>query len=175
MSTVVIERRHAAPVSLERVSALDAPSRAGVALLHAIDRAGTHSISIAHADDPAALRAAIEARAPGADIWTATTNRDDGVEAFLASVRRAGAGSHALVSKTFPEPIDIGVPANNFDPSDWCLNMHNVRYLHSHMMADRQRLVCLYVAADVETIARAYRLIPVEVGGVFGARIVSQI
>ena len=172
MATIVVERRYGEPVTLEEVTARDTPEAGPATLLvSAIDRAGRHSISTRPAPDMAGLRARLDARAPGADIWSATTNRNDGVAAFVASVRRAGAGSHALVAKNFPEPVDIGVPANNFDPSDWCLNMHNVRYLHSHMMPDRRRLVCLYVAADVETIARAYRLIPVDLGGVFRARI----
>lgn len=172
MATIVVERRYGEPVTLEEVEVRDTPAPGpATRLVSAIDRMGRHSISIFHANGMEALQAGLDARALDADIWTATTNRDDGVAAFVKSVRRAGAGSHALVAKNFPEPVDIGVPANNFDPSDWCLNMHNVRYLHSHMMPDRRRLVCLYVAADVETIARAYRLIPVDLGGVFRARL----
>ena len=169
MATIVLERSHSAPVALSDIVSAYATTQPGVVpLVHAAAPEGLLSISIFHAAEAEAVRS-LSTALPSSrlEIWPATTNRDDGVAAFRTSVIKAGPGALALVDKRFPVPVEIGVPANNFDPEDWCLNMHRVRYLHSHLAPDRCRMVCLYAAADVETVVSAYRLIPVEVARIF--------
>jgi hypothetical protein len=175
MATIVLERVHVAEVPLREVVAshcdtgrrlLDVGVRP---LVHAVDATAHRSVTIYHGPDlntvhDVALNVFPRAQA---ELWLASTNRDDGPAAFLRSVDQAGPGALALVDKRFPVDVEIGVPANNFDPNDWCLNMHGVRYLHSHLAPSCRRMVCLYAAVDVETVIAAYRLIPVEVARIF--------
>lgn len=175
MATFVLERVHDADITLPEVVA--AHRRRGRHLLdlgigplaHAVDATAHRSVSIYHGPDLQAVRRFTEDIFPKAqsELWLASTNREDGPAAFLRSVDAAGPGALALVDKHFPVEVEIGVPANNFDPDDWCLNVHGVRYLHSHLDPSRRRMVCLYAAVDVETVIAAYRLIPVEVARIF--------
>lgn len=169
MATVIIERRHAQPATLDAIVAAHATAPHDVVpLAHALDPEAIRSLSIVHAENETAASAlGTELAASQVGIWTATTNRDDGPDAFRRSVAAAGPGALALVDKRFPVAVEIGVPANNFDPTDWCLNMHGVRYLHSHLAPDARRMVCLYAAIDLETTVAAYRLIPVEVARIY--------
>ena len=171
MATIVLERVHDADITLPET--VEAHRRSGWRLLnlgvgplvHAVDATARRSATIYHGPDLEAVRRAALGVFPKAqsELWLASTNREDGPEAFLRSVEQAGPGALALVDKRFPVEVEIGVPANNYDPSDWCLNLHGVRYLHSHLTPSRRRMVCLYAAVDVETVVAAYRLIPVDV------------
>jgi hypothetical protein len=169
MATIVLERWHTEPIGLPDLVQAHAAVPSGIVpLVHAMAPKGLQSISIFHAPNAEAVKCSASVLpSRHVDLWHAATNRDDGVASFRTSVIKAGPGALALVDKRFPIPVEIGVPANNFDPGDWCLNMHRVRYLHSHLAPERRRMVCIYAAADVETVVSAYRLIPVEIARIF--------
>lgn len=151
MATIILERWHAEPVVLHDLVHAHAVVQSGIVpLVHAVAPEGLQSISIFHAPSEEAVRRSAPVLASSRiDVWHAVTNREDGVASFRTSLIKAGPGALALVDKRFPFPVEIGVPANNFDPNDWCLNMHRVRYLHSHLSPERRRMVCIYAAADV--------------------------
>jgi hypothetical protein len=175
MATIVLEREHDAEITLPELVAAHRHSGRHLLdlgmgpLVHAVDATAHRSVTIYHGPDVETVRRFADNVFPATqtELWPASTNREDGPAAFRRSVDRAGPGALALVDKRFPVEVEIGVPANNFDPNDWCLNMHGVRYLHSHLDPSRRRMVCLYVAVDVETVIAAYRLIPVEVAHIF--------
>jgi hypothetical protein len=62
-----------------------------------------------------------------------------------------------VVERSFPEPVEFFDVQAMEDRFSWCLEMRNVRFLHTYFSADRQRMMCVYEAPDAESVRDANR------------------
>jgi Protein of unknown function (DUF4242) len=65
--------------------------------------------------------------------------------------------SRIVVERSFAEPIsdsDLQAVAARLGP---CLEIYNVKWLHSCLATDRRRMVCEYEAADAESVRNVQR------------------
>ncbi len=61
---------------------------------------------------------------------------------------------HFIVERSFSPPIsdrELDAVKARMAP---CLEMHQVRWIRSHMSEDRQRMVCEYEARDAESVRK---------------------
>jgi hypothetical protein len=61
---------------------------------------------------------------------------------------------HFIVERTFSPPLsdqDLSAVTARMAP---CLELHQVRWVRSHLSGDRQRMVCEYEARDAETVRK---------------------
>lgn len=59
-----------------------------------------------------------------------------------------------IVERSFSPPMtdqDLAEVSARMAP---CLDLHQVRWVRSHMSADRQRMVCEYEARDAESVRK---------------------
>jgi len=63
--------------------------------------------------------------------------------------------STVLVERAFPGPVTFADIQATEDRSAWCLEAHGVRFARSFFSRDRRRMVCLYEAADAESVRLA--------------------
>ena len=57
-----------------------------------------------------------------------------------------------VVERSFEEPADLSGLQGCEQRAHWCLELHNVEFLHSYISADRRRIVCVYRAPDAEAV-----------------------
>ncbi|MBK7662215.1 MAG: DUF4242 domain-containing protein [Sterolibacteriaceae bacterium] len=61
---------------------------------------------------------------------------------------------HFIVERSFSPPIsdqELSAVAARMAP---CLDLHDVRWIRSHMSEDRQRMLCEYEARDAESVRK---------------------
>lgn len=54
-----------------------------------------------------------------------------------------------------------------------CLELHQVRWLRSHMSADRQRMVCEYEARDAESVRKVQHEAQAKFDRVWAAQVIE--
>jgi uncharacterized protein DUF4242 len=57
-----------------------------------------------------------------------------------------------VVERSFEQPLDINDMQATQKGFRWCLELHNVEFLHSYISSDRRRMICLYRAPDAESV-----------------------
>lgn len=79
-----------------------------------------------------------------------------------------------IVERAFSEPADIEALQAQEDAGHWCLELHGVRFLRTYMAADRTRFLCLYEAADTESVRIAQRTIGLPYDRIWPAEIFER-
>jgi hypothetical protein len=62
-----------------------------------------------------------------------------------------------IVERSFPKPIEFVHLHKGMERARPCLALHGVRLLQSFLSPDRQRMICMYEAADAESVRIANR------------------
>jgi hypothetical protein len=62
-----------------------------------------------------------------------------------------------VVERTFPQPVAFDEVQAMEEAVAWCLQQHDVRFLHSYCSLDRLRMVCVYEAPDAEAVRTVNR------------------
>jgi hypothetical protein len=65
--------------------------------------------------------------------------------------------STVVVERTFPVPVAFEDIQAIEDGGAGCLEAHGVRFLRTYLSRDRRRMICLYDAADAESVRLAER------------------
>jgi hypothetical protein len=60
--------------------------------------------------------------------------------------------ANIVVERNFPEPADIAALKSAARDETGCLARHNVRYLYGYIAPDRRRMICVFEAADAESV-----------------------
>ena len=68
-----------------------------------------------------------------------------------------------VVERRFSAPIAPQELRDREAQGEWCLELHNVVFMGSFCSVDRKRMVCLYKAADLESVRIAQRTIGLPV------------
>jgi hypothetical protein len=76
-----------------------------------------------------------------------------------------------IVERWFSEPADIEELQAQEDAGHWCLDLHGIRFLRTYMAVDRTRFLCLYEAADTESVRIAQRTIGLPYERIWAAEI----
>ena len=61
---------------------------------------------------------------------------------------------HFIVERSFSPPITDQELSAVFARMAPCLDLHDVRWIRSHMSEDRQRMLCEYEARDAESVRK---------------------
>lgn len=64
---------------------------------------------------------------------------------------------NVVVERSFDEPVDYEDIQAIEEKATFCLNLHNVQFLHSYFSSDRKRMICVYNAPDAEAVRLAAR------------------
>jgi hypothetical protein len=59
-----------------------------------------------------------------------------------------------VVERSFEQPVDVDALQSCEERSKWCLEVHDVRFLHSYVSPDRKRMICIYEAPDAESVRK---------------------
>jgi len=62
---------------------------------------------------------------------------------------------HVVVVRSFAEPVVFADVQAMEDKFAWCLDIRNIRFLHSYFSIDRRRMICVYEAPDAESVREA--------------------
>lgn len=57
-----------------------------------------------------------------------------------------------VVERSFEQPVEIDELRSWEENARWCRELHDVRFLHSYVSADRKRMICIYEAPDAEAV-----------------------
>jgi hypothetical protein len=57
-----------------------------------------------------------------------------------------------IVERTFEQPADIESVQEAGKRAQWCLDLHNVKFVRSYVSNDRRRMMCVYEAPDAESV-----------------------
>jgi Protein of unknown function (DUF4242) len=74
-----------------------------------------------------------------------------------------------MVEERFDPPIDLSQGSPVADKVSPCLPVYDVHWLSSYISTDGTRCVCVYEAADAETVRRVYRTAEVPFVDVWAA------
>ena len=104
---------------------------------------------------------------PVTRVWSATFRR----ATRPPTTETADAtGTDVIVERSFETPVDIDALQAREETGQWCLDLHDVRFRHTYLALDRQRMLCLYRAPDVESVRIAQRRIGMPVDRVWSAK-----
>jgi len=81
--------------------------------------------------------------------------------------------SVVLVERTFGEPVHFADIQEQEERGAWCLDLHDVRFVHTFFSSDRQRMICIYEAPDAEAVRLANQKTGVPFDTVWTARVVE--
>ena len=74
-----------------------------------------------------------------------------------------------MVEERFDPPIDVTQGSPIADDVSPCLPVYDVRWLSSYIATDGTRCVCVYEAADAESVRKVYRAANVQFEKVWAA------
>lgn len=78
------------------------------------------------------------------DIWSCELH-DTGAEGEV----------NVLVERSWDEPVRLEDVAAIEEEGAWCLEAHNVTFLRTFFSEDHKRMICLYRAADAESVRQS--------------------
>ncbi len=92
-----------------------------------------------------------------------------------AERRRIGriAMEHVIVERSFEQPMTPEGVHEIEKGSAWCMQLHNVRRLHSYLSPDGLRMVCLFEAPDAESVRLMSRQMGAPVDRIWTAAILE--
>ena len=64
---------------------------------------------------------------------------------------------HVIVERSFSEPLEFAQLQALEERFAWCLEQHDVRFLHTYLSKDGRRMVCVYQAPDAEAVRKSQR------------------
>jgi Protein of unknown function (DUF4242) len=88
---------------------------------------------------------------PAGEVWGATLHDAPGVD------RDARARPNVLVTRRFPQPVALEDIQRLENAGAGCLQRLRVRFVRTLFANDRRRMICLYEAADAESVRIAQR------------------
>jgi len=142
--------------------------------MHYLARDGMRCTCVFEAPDAEAMRNVI--RTTGVSfpkgVWSSTVHPAPGDVPDRPPVLHSANGVLAVVERGFPEPVVFEDIQAIEDNASLCLQMHRVRFLRSYFAMDRQRMVCLYEAPDVEAVRLANRQAGLPFEMAWAARVV---
>jgi hypothetical protein len=163
MVAVVVEREFEQPVSAADLYAGVKAGRWCLDLyrvrpsLHYLATDGHRCACVLEAPDAEAVRMVMRTlpTVPPKRVWPATIHSDrgggeDGPPAIT------GSRVVAAVERSLAEPVGPD-GAHDLAAQGACCDLHQVRFLRSYLSLDRQRMLCLYEAPDVEAVRIVYR------------------
>ena len=62
-----------------------------------------------------------------------------------------------IVERTLDQPTDFAELDAMERAVAWCLEVNDVKFLHSYLSTDRRRMICVYEAPDAEAVRRSQR------------------
>jgi hypothetical protein len=65
--------------------------------------------------------------------------------------------ANVLVERSWPDPVTLDEIQAKEDRGAWCLETHGVKFVRTYFSLDRRRMMCLYSAADAESVRIAQR------------------
>ena len=82
--------------------------------------------------------------------------------------------SMVVVERSFAEPVALEDIQAIEDRGAWCLEAPGVRFVRTYLSRDRRRMVCLYEAADAESVRLAQQKAGMPFETAWSARIVRH-
>jgi hypothetical protein len=64
---------------------------------------------------------------------------------------------YVMVERTMEPAVTFDDLQAIEDRSAWCFQMHAVRFVHSYVSTDGNRMICVYEAPDAESVREANR------------------
>lgn len=155
MSYVLVERSFPEPVELQDIQAIE---DRGAWCLEAHDvrflktyfsRDRRRMICLYEAPDAESVRIAqTKAGVPFDNVWPVQIVRQPGPDV----------GDDAIVvERSLPEPMDEAALRESVTRSAWCLEQWGCRLVVSYLSNDGWRLVCIFAAADAESVRQSQR------------------
>ena len=80
---------------------------------------------------------------------------------------------HVIVERSFEQPMTPEGVHEIEKGSAWCMQLHNVRRLHSYLSPDGLRMVCLFEAPDAESVRLMSRQVGAPVDRIWTAAILE--
>jgi hypothetical protein len=153
MADVFVERTFEAPPSEQSVLAMIDAS-AGCMSMHRVQWQGSclaadgrRMICRMAAVDAESVRIALRQAGQAFDaVWAGTVH--DAPQKVEANV---------VVERSFDEPVTVEEIQAIEDAGAWCLETHRVKFARTFFSSDRKRMICLYGAADAESVRLAQR------------------
>lgn len=144
--------------------------------LHYLAYDGSRLACVFDAPDAEAMRNVVRS-APGSapkHVWAATLHGDAArLNLDAAPTRSDPNNSLAVVERSFATPVTFDEVEGIVEEGIRCFDLHRVRYLRSYFALDRQRMLCLYEAPDVEAVRMANRQAGVPFDVVWGADVIQ--
>lgn len=78
-----------------------------------------------------------------------------------------------IVERESDNPLDVDLLVEMENQKKWCLDLRNIRFMHSYLSHDRQRMICVYEAPDAEAVREAQRAIGMPVIRVWSAELIG--
>jgi hypothetical protein len=179
MALVVMERDFTKPLTAADMHKAAADGRSCMdiyrvrPLLHYLARDGARCTCLFEAPDAEAMRNVIRTAGLPAPkgLWSSTVfSASDDPHPDPPVVRNGHV--LALVDRQFERPVTFDEVQAVEDAGAACLTMHRVRFLRTYFATDRQRMICLYDAPDVESVRVVNRQVGLPYEAVWGASIV---
>ncbi|HSK40758.1 MAG TPA: nickel-binding protein [Arenibaculum sp.] len=179
MSVVIVEQAFAQTISGEDLLAQDAKLRwcmdiYGVRpMIHCVSTDGLRVCCVLVAPDAEAVRSAgrRSGAVPPDRIWPATIH---GPVSDVAEVARRSTRTErtlAIVERSFAQPVRFDDVQSVEDRGAWCLGLNGVGFLASWFALDRQRMICVYEAPDVEAVRKTNTRLGLPFDRAWGARV----
>lgn len=175
MDCVVMERLLDSPVALDDVRAMEGQAtwcldqhrvRHLTSLLSADGRRLT---CVFVAPDAEAVRsAARRLEAPYEGIWPASAHGP--ADLPVAGPLAPPGTDLVVVERRFAAPVELGTLQAAADGAAWCFDQHRVHHRRTYFARDRRAMLCLYAAADAESVRAAQRQAGMPFEEVWSAR-----
>jgi hypothetical protein len=143
-------------------------------LVHYLGADGTRCACLFEAPDAEAIRAVLRTASPARPkhVWPATLHPGPGQDGGRPP-DIADALVLTVVERAFPQPVSFGEVQALEDRGASCLEMHRVQFLRSYFSADRQRMLCMYQAPDVESVRVANRQVGLPFESAWRANVIE--
>jgi Nickel responsive protein SCO4226-like len=155
MSLVMVERTFPEPVELPDIQAIEDRGAScleahGVRFLKTyFSRDRRRMMCLYEAPDAESVRLAqTKAGVPFDKAWTGRLVRHPGPDVD---------GEAIVVERTLPEPMDEPALRQAVSRSAWCLEQWGCRLVSSFLSNDGWRLVCVFAAADAESVRQSQK------------------
>jgi hypothetical protein len=147
------------------VRALDSElERNGALVLDALsERGGGRHLKIVRAARKSAVRNALAASRVAAELWQAAE--------LPGAKPDAGTLPRVVVERRFEEPLSKAEIRARGQRGGWCLEVHGVSFVKSYLGAEGRRMLCIYRAADLESVRVAQRSVGLPVARVWGEHV----
>jgi hypothetical protein len=101
---------------------------------------------------------------PVASLWTAS------IHASPVAPPPDPAQTVVLIERSFERPVVFEDILAISDRGAWCMDLHRARHRHSYFSLDRKRMICVYEAADAESVRLAQKQIGMPFTDAWAAR-----